>query len=211
MKHALRLLPFLLIVSGCAPAAVELTPRLVTIYSTLAAEPWLSEAYVCAAESGIVLARVPDLDSAEMIIRVGEPAALSHPSFQIDTEEILIAAHRQSPVQNLTLEEARALFAGQADPSVQVWVFSSGDDVQQAFDRAVMNGRPLSTFARLAVSPQQMSDALNADADAVGVLPRHWKAGDVREVFSAGNVPVLAITKAEPEGSLQTLIACLQR
>ena len=79
-----------------------------------------------------------DSSVADIILRVGEPEFLASPAYQIDTEEILIVTHRQSPVQNLTLEEARALFAGQGDPSVQVWVYASEEDVQEVFDQFVM-------------------------------------------------------------------------
>ena len=126
-------------------------------------------------------------------------------------EEILIVTHRQSPVQNLTLEEARELFAGKGDPSVQIWVYASGEDVREVFDQVVMAGRSVSSSARLAVNPQQMSDMLVNESSAVGILPRHWKVGDVREVFSVATVPVLAITASEPQGLSQELIACLQK
>jgi len=63
----------------------------------------------------------------------------------------------------------------------------------------------------VAVSPQQMSDVLNAESNAVGILPRHWKAGDVREVYSVAKIPVLAITQSEPQGAVNQLIGCLQK
>ena len=145
-----------------------------------------------------------------LYLRVGEPETLVLPAYQIDEEEILIVTHRESPVQNLSLEEARVLFSGQADPSVQVWAYASGEDVQVLFEQLVMNGRSVTSLARLAVSPQHMSDMLNAESNSVGVLPRHWKTGNTREVFSAGMAPVLAITKENPDGAVRELVACLQ-
>jgi hypothetical protein len=56
-----------------------------------------------------------------------------------------------------------------------------------------------------------MSDTLVNQPNTVGILPRHWKVGDAREVFSVGTVPVLAITQNEPQGAVQQLIACLQK
>jgi len=165
---------------------------------------------VCA-ESSAVISRVDDPSATDIILRVGEPEFLVAPAYQIDEEEILIVTHRQSPVQNLTLEEARALFAGQGDASVQVWVYASEEDVQKVFDQAVMIERTVVSSARLAVNPQAMSDTLVNESNAVGILPRHWKAGDVREVFSVATVPVLAITQAEPESVIKELLACLQK
>jgi len=103
------------------------------------------------------------------------------------------------------------LFAGQGDPSVKVWVYSSDGDIQKAFEQAVMAGRSVSSSANLAVSPGQMSDVLNAESNSVGILPRHWKMGTVRDVYSAGNVPVLAIVKEEPQGIVKELLGCLQK
>jgi len=195
--------------SACGSPTPVVTPEVVTVYSTSAAQPWLEPLYACA-ESFAVISRVDDSSSADILLRVGEPGFLASPAFQIDSEEILVVAHRQSPVQNLTHEEARALFAGQGDPSVQVWVYASEEDVQKAFDQFVMEGRSVTSSARLAANPQQMSDTLVNESNAVGILPRHWKAGDTREVLTVATVPVLAITSREPQGVIKELIACLQ-
>lgn len=201
---------FIVLLSSCSPRPPSVTPQLVTVYSTSAAQPWLPPLYDCAGTSSLI-SRVDDPSTSDIALRVGEPAFLDSPAFQIDTEEILIVTHRQSPVQNLTLEDARALFVGQGDPTVQVWVYSSGEDVQEVFERVVMDGGNVISSARIAVTPQQMSDTLVNEATAVGILPRHWKAGDTREVFSVATVPVLAITNSEPQGVIQELIACLQK
>jgi hypothetical protein len=145
------------------------------------------------------------------VLRVGEPKPLSSFAYQIDTEDILIVTQRQSSIQNLTLDQAQALFAGQGDPSVQVWVYAYGEDVQQVFDSFVMQGGTVSSSAHIAINPQQMSDTLVNQANTVGILPRHWKVGDSRQVFSVATVPVLAITPSEPQGVIKELIACLQK
>jgi hypothetical protein len=145
------------------------------------------------------------------VLRVGEPKVLTLSAYQFDSEDILIVTHRQSPVQNLTLESARALFAGQGDPSVQVWVYASGEDVQEVFDQFVMKGSSITSSARVAATPQQMSDTVVNESNAIGILPRHWKVGDDREVFKVATVPVLALTNSEPQGVIKELIACLQK
>jgi hypothetical protein len=200
----------ILIFSACTAAVPSPTPEVISVYSTAAAQPWLSKLYDCAGTASVIR-RVDDPSAAAIVLHVGEPSSLSSPAYQIDTEEILVVTQRQSPVENLSLEETRAMFAGQGDPSVQVWVYSSGEDVQEIFDRLVMRGEAISPAARLAVDPQQMSDTLVTVPKTVGILPRHWKAGDVREIFSVGTVPVLAITPADPKSGIEQLIACLQK
>ena len=199
-----------LLISSCSTSTPQPTPQLVTVYSTSAATPWLSDVYSCA-ESFAIISRVDDPSSADISLRVGEPEYLASPAYQIDEEEILIVTSRQSSVQNLTLSEAQALFAGFGDPSVQVWVYAVDEDLFGIFDQFVMKGRSISSSAYVAATPQQMSDVLNSESNAVGILPRHWKAGDVREVYSVGKVPVLAMTEYEPEGAIAQLIGCLQK
>jgi hypothetical protein len=103
------------------------------------------------------------------------------------------------------------LFAGQGDPSVQVWVYASEEDVQIVFDQFVMAGRSVTPSARLAVNPQQMSEILVNQPNTVGILPRHWKVGGVRDLYLIAAVPVLALTKSDPQGAVKELIACLQK
>lgn len=200
----------LLWIAACAPTPTAAPVSQADVYASAAAGPWLTEAFTCAADSNLVLNVVHDPAQADLILRIGEPADLSTPAFQIDTEEILVVTHRESPLQNMTLEQVQSLFM-KGDPSVQVWVYASGEDVQEVFDQAVMAGRPTNSFARIASSPQEMSDVLNAQSDEVGILPRHWLAGSPRFIYSVGSVPVLAVTSSEPQGALKTLIACLQK
>jgi hypothetical protein len=204
------LILFSFLISSCSTNTTPATSQIVSVYSTSAAEPWLSPLYDCAGTSAVI-SRVDDSSSADIVLRVGEPKVLTSSAYQIDSEDILIVTHRQSPVQNLTVEEARALFAGQGDSSVQVWVYSSEEDVQEVFDQFVMGGLSVTSSARVAATPQQMSDTLVNESNAVGILPRHWKAGDDREVFSVARVPVLAMTQSEPQVVIKELIACLQK
>ena len=207
------LILFSLLISSCSTGTPPpSTPQVVSVYASSAAQPWLSELYDCAAGQGnVVLSRVDDPDAAEIGLRIGEPEFLSSFAYQIDNEEILIVTQRQSPVQNLTFDDALALFMGLGDTAVQVWVYASGEDVQRVFDQFVMEGRRVTPSARVAASPQQMSDTLVNEPNTVGILPRHWKAGDSREVLSVATVPVLALTKTEPQGVVKSLIVCLQK
>jgi len=193
---------------SCAPNTQTPQIEIISVYSTPSAQPWMSDLFTCAGKQSVTL--VVSADSPEISLRLGEPETLTSPAYQIGEEEILIVTNRQSPVQNLSLEEAQTLFAEQGDASVQVWGYASEADVQILFDQLVMNGRSVTSFARMAADPQEMSDTLNSESNAVGILPKHWMAGNVREVYSAGTVPVLALTKQEPIAGVVSLISCLQ-
>ena len=205
------LLIFVLLMASCVPATT-LTPetQIISVYATPATQPWLMDMFDCA-PAGVIIRVADDPITADISLRLGEPDILTSPAFQIDTEEILVVTHRQSPVQNMEVDKVRELFAGQGDPSVQVWVYATGEDVQMVFEQAVMQGRSVTSLARLTVSPGHMSDTLNNEPNAVGILPSHWKAGDLRYVYTISDVPVLAVTSEEPQGAIQALIACLQK
>lgn len=211
-KNLLFLLPCLtLFIPACSAGTPQVsTPDVVSVYASYAAEPWLYELYECAQASPI-LSRVDDASSADILLRVGEPDVLSDFAYQIDTEEIQIVTHRQSPLNNMSIDEVQALFAGQGDPSMQLWVYGSEEDVQEVFDQLVMEGRPVASSANIAATPEQMATLLINEANTVGILPRHWKVGDSRFIYTIPKIPVLAITQSEPQGDVKDLIACLQK
>jgi hypothetical protein len=196
---------------SCTPT-VTLTPdtQVINVYATPSTQPWLADVYACA-PVGAVIRLVNDPFTADISLRLDEPDFLADPAYQIDMEEILVVTHRQSPVQNMSLDEVRELFAGQGNPSVQVWVYASGEDVQKVFEQAVMKGRSVTSLARLAAGPQHMSDTLNNEPNTVGILPRRWKAGGARFVYTIMDVPVLAIASEEPQGAMRAILACLQK
>ena len=205
-----KLFLLLLFLTSCSTPTPTPELQIVDVYATSAAQPWLGDVYDCAPD-GTLIRLINDPLSADISLRIGEPDFWPVAAFQIDTEELLIVTHRQSPVQNLTVEQVRELFAGQGDPSVQVWVYAEGEDVQRVFEQAVMQGRSVTSSARLATGPQHMSDTLNNEPNTVGILPRHWKAGDSRPVYTIPDVPVLALVKEEPQGAIQGIIVCLQK
>jgi hypothetical protein len=204
------LIALICLLSSCAPAEIQSTPsQVVNVYATSAAGPWLTKLFDCAPSS--VAIRLSDSQSDfDIRLQLGEPEDLTSPAYQINVEDILIVTHRESSLENMTIDKVQGLFAGQGDPSMQVWVYSSDNDIQKVFEQAVMAGRSVTSSARLAVSPGQMSDALSADVNAVGILPSYL-IGDARFIYTIPNVPVLAITKTEPNETLKSLIACLQK
>ena len=204
-RTILLLLTFML--AACTSTAGAPQAAVVSVYATDAARPWLTELYTCAGTSVMLTVNA---DAPDIYLRVGEPPIMVSPVYKIGEEEILVVTNSESPIGNLTLQEVRDLFA-QGSPPAQVWVYAPDADLQMVFDRFVMQGRSVTSFAKLAAGPGQMSDTLTVEKDAVGILPRHWQSGTVRDVFSAGFVPVLALTQDDPPASVLDLISCLQR
>jgi hypothetical protein len=194
------------LLSSCTPTS-QPAQVIVNAYATSAATPWLTDLYACAANSNTVVnisAEAPDI-----LLRVGEPESLAFPAYQIGVEEILIVTGSESPLAELSMEEAQTLFA-QGSPSVQVWVYPSGMDIQSTFNQLVMKGRSVTSGARVAVDPQKMSESLQSTSFAIGILSRGLLVDNLREIASAGNVPVFALVKEEPQGAILELVSCLQ-
>jgi hypothetical protein len=209
----------LILLAACSPAAATAAPQVVRVYASSSAQTWLAELYDCAGSGPAVIVVAAGPASADMLLRIGDPELPAGRAYQIATEEILVVVHPQAGVGALSADQVRLLFSGQAanwkdvggnDLPVQVWVYGSGEDVQQVFEQAVMLGEPVSSLARLAVSAQDMSDSVGLNPGSVGILTRHWKAGNTREAFLAASAPALAITPSEPQGAVEGLIACLQ-
>jgi len=206
----LALTSLLAFLSACSRAAPTPALNLVRLYVTPAAQAWLDEAFVCAEQAEAVIERVPDPAQADVVLRIGEPPVPASPAYLIDTEEIWIVASRQSSLQSLTLEEARQLFAGRGDPSIQIWAYAAAEDVQRVFDQVVMSGRGVPPATRLAAGPQHMLNEVSREPKAIGILPRRWASAEVRALYVIPAVPVLALTRSEPQGALRALLSCLQ-
>lgn len=204
--HLFLLSSFLLF--SCASPAQADIPQTITAYSTSSAQLWMDDLFICA-DALSVTVRVT-AESPDIFMRIGEPEDLLSPAYQIGEEELFIVAHFESPVGDLSLQEARALFSGSGAESLQAWVYPSELDLQGLFDQFVMQGRSVAPGARVAADPRAMSDAINADPSALGILPLPWVSGNIRPVFSIGVFPVLAVLKNEPAGAAASMLACLQ-
>ena len=210
--------------SSCIAATPTPIAEPITVQYTAATDPWLANVYDCAGANVVAAeqraADFLDPQSVDLAIRIGQPEPLTSPAYQIDTEELLVIVHRQNPISHLNNEEVRGLFTGSIETwekinsstaAVQVWVFSSGEDVQQIFEQTALDGSPIASTARLATEMEEMAQAIANDLNAVGILPRHWKMGNVSDVFTVATVPVLALTPTRPRMEVQQLLACLQK
>ena len=206
-----------ILLTACAAPTPQTTPRLINVYISSGAFPWVSRFYNCASSFAVI--NLSDPQSADIILRLGEPDQLTTPAFQISTEDLLVIANPQTGTGSLNLDQVRALFLGQTanwkdlggkDVPVHVWAYSPEEDVQGIFSKVVMNGQPVTSLARLAPSAQDMLKSVQSTPGSIGLLPRHLLSAEVKEIYTLATVPVLAITKSEPQGAIKALIGCLQ-
>lgn len=215
-----------LLLSSCSTSTPQTTPQVVTVYSTAAATPWLSDVYSCA-ESFAVISRVDDPFAADILLRVGEPKYLSSFAYQIDKEDIVIVMNNARP-PIVNLQQAKKMFVGQIinlnqiteewgevhtgqSGDVHVWIYAHDTDIQQVFDKLFLEGKLVVSSANIAVTPQAMLLAVSNDRSAVGILTERWNSNnEVFEQAVVATVPVLAITQNEPQGAVNQIIGCLQ-
>ena len=94
----------------------------------------------------------------------------------------------------------------------QVWVFPTGEDIQQIFEATILGGSPLTSMARLATDPDEMARAVSNDPNAIGLITARLKSDTTTDAFiAASNLPVLAISRPMPSETLTKIIACLQQ
>jgi hypothetical protein len=232
MKHILPLSPLrfftlsllLFLLASCTPTTPTIQAEPLRVQYTFAAQPWLADLNDCAGgsvvDAQLRAADYLEIDTTELAIRIGVNSPIALPAYQIDTEDILVIVHPQNPINRLSAEDVRGLFSGSiqtwqelngSDEPVQVWVFAAGEDVQQVFEQTALGGTPVVSTARLATGPDEMAQAIADDVNAVGILTRHWKAGNVSDAYTVVTVPVLVILPAESQGAMTDLVACLQK
>ena len=216
---------FIILTASCTPAKPTATPETIRVQYSFATQPWLAYLNNCAGMN-IVAAELRAAEyqeplSADLVMRIGQPDNLTNPAWQIGSDDLLVIVNSQNPITKLTTAQVRGLFTGQiqnwkdvngADVPMQVWVFPAGEDVQQIFDQTVLGGSPVTSMARLANNPDEMSQAVSKDANAIGIITRHWKTENTSDVFTAANnLPILAISLSEPQGTLAQILGCLQK
>lgn len=224
MRHPLLyLIVLIVLLPACSPATPTPAPASLTIQYTASARSWLPRLVDCAGNVTISTEQRlgEDFDpNADLAIRIGQPIPLTSTAYRIGTEDVLVIVNPQNPIHKLSADQVSGLFRGQiqtwkditgVDSPVVIWVYPQGEDVQQVFEQALLAGSPISSAARLANSPEEVAQAVAKDMNAVGILTRGWKTGDVVEVFVAASVPVLVITPTSPKGARAALLACLQK
>ena len=208
----------LILLSACGAQTPQATPQLVRAYVTSAASSTLTDLYNCSTPSTAIL--LSDSQTADITLQLGPPDNLSSPAFQIGTDDVGVIVQPQNNIDNLTADQIHSIFLGQvtdwkdvggSDIPIQVWTYAQGEDIQQIFEHNVMNNQPVTALARLAVSAQNMSDSVANNAGSIGFLPHSLETANVHDVYKIASEPLLAITKSQPQGAVNDLIACLQK
>ncbi|HCK66606.1 MAG TPA: hypothetical protein DHW49_10115 [Anaerolineae bacterium] len=188
---------------SCSTPQPTTPNQVITINYSPFTENQMNEVYACANDLSIILkiSEEPDIR-----FQLGEPEILLGNAYQIGEEEIVVVVNQQSELGTLSLNEVQNLFAS----GENVWVYAEGEEMQRSFDQFVMSGRSVSSSAEVVPNPKIMIQVLEENPNAVGFIPESLLTQNLKEIYSVGNFPVLAIPEVEPQGAVKSLIGCLQ-
>ena len=220
-------LPIFSLLVSCGKPLSSNKAQSVLVYSSSATQPWLADLYNCASGStAIHLSDFPN--ESDLTLRFGEPEFFNGVAYQVGEEEIDVLINQHNPISNLSQEQVQALFTGKirnwqelggTDALVQVWAFAAGEDIQQAFDKMVLEDVPVSSLARQAVDINGMVQVVATDMNAIGLIPSHFNLSlsltdlerAVRKIDIDLSVPILALTPSVPKKTVRDLLACMKK
>jgi undecaprenyl-diphosphatase len=181
------------------------------------------------------------LKNADLILRWGSPAPLNQTANQLGLEQLVLAANNDSPLNSLSLDAARRIFDGEITtwgnlhsfcPDCLKQPYDSGndgksivlnfyppeEDIQTLFIQKVMLGQPVAAEIGLLVpDASAMRESISGNANVIGFLPVNSLNSSVREITLNGSdpstlqIPILAITSAQPQGKIKEWLLCLQK
>jgi hypothetical protein len=215
------------------------TPQAIHLTFPTALESWANKLGGCASIDPLVALYLDQsntlntgLQPNNIVLELGQtdPSDRAGYRSQVGREQIVVVVNQKNPISKLTGAELRLIFSGQqstwndssANP-IQVWVLPEGDPARVIFDQNVLQTQPLTTQAMLAPDPTAMLEAISKDVNSIGYLPASFlhssgsiNPGEVnilqldKPVETSLDQPVVALTQAEPQSLLRSLLVCLE-
>lgn len=102
---------------------------------------------------------------------------------QVAADALVIVVNQENPMENIGLEQARAVFTGRTRlwseleagfGPIQVLTREAGGGVRGALQETIMGRRRLTPTALVFPGNRELREALAADPDAIGFLPASW-------------------------------------
>jgi len=227
---------FLLVfLAGCAAPAVTLQPTLqVWRVQHTPAIGWMDKSInKCILEqpgAGVFLSEVTaaelDPQEADLSLTWGTAPEEELPVFQLGNDSLTVIVNPQNPLKAVNTEQLNNIVTGkwtnwqQADASlsgeIAWWLLPPGDEARLLLENALQVNLQLNPYAWLAPDPSAVLQSVAADPLAIGVVPSRWVDASVKTVPFEGieenalTLPILAITRQQPDNELTAFLACLQ-
>jgi hypothetical protein len=240
-KIFLCCLALLAILTSCQPESplTEETPEIdiINLGITPSLTHWLPNVAQCAnaiPDFGIyVLPWIePELDQADLILRLGERQETDPHVAIMGIEEITIVSGVELPVSTLSLESLQAIYSGsinnwrevpevieasiEINQPIQTLSYPKGHLLRLLFRNTVLQQQPISSNTLIFSTPEYLETLLQEYPYAIGFMLKSQVPEDVQKLtitnFNSQQAQqfVLAITSQEPTGKLRQLLLCLQ-
>ena len=172
----------------------------------------------------------PDPDQSDVLLWWGDPGryqalqAGDHMIFKVMDAEVRVLVHPQNPLAVISPSELRDVFAGTIEDwsdlteqppesKIVVWVLPGEHPAQDLFERAVMQGVPVTNTARIAPDLSSAGEAVQKDQAAIGLsvmdATPEGKILIVQPPVEALRQPVLLIYPEPAPDYAADLISCL--
>ncbi len=149
----------------------------------------------------------------------GEPNIELTSLIPITYDDIAIVTNPNNLINDLSLSQIRSIFNGtinswqpfnNTSQPIQVFIYSSDNELQIAFERYVLQGQSLSMNAELVTSIQEMQNKINENPNAIGFIPKSL-ASDVEKTFATNvHIPILVSRGTKTPYADDKVLACLQ-
>lgn len=240
LRRSAGFILLVIILTACksiAEASPPPTPAALRLAYAPALRPWVGRLAACAEkqpEAAMFLEEVPvsqfGANQYDAVLRLGGTPNPASYAVILGYDKLKIIVNAKNPVTSLNKADLSDLFDGSlatwellSPPngvyvvSVQVWSYLPESEL------ANLTGSYLRTkitnAAHLASHPGQVIEAVVDEPGAVGLVSDSWlvdkpegvKTIDLPGEFLDQQIPVLAVTNSEPQGSLRTLLACVSK
>ena len=235
-KRPLWLCIGMLLLSACQPAVLIPTPAPTQVIFSIQLTPglsWLRPAFTSCADLsslGLLVEEIPfrhfDLQLADVGFKWGGELPSQAHGFEISSDQLVVIVNPENQAASLRLEQLQNIYTGKIDnwsefdpesssAEIHFWVNSSQEEAADAFVNTMLNEKSSDIEAYEAPHPTEMRAAIAADSASIGYLPARWVDSSVRVIPisdqpESPQIPVIALTTAQPEGDLQDWLLCVQ-
>ncbi|MEE4195249.1 MAG: hypothetical protein V2J07_08630 [Anaerolineae bacterium] len=145
--------------------------------------------------------------------------------YQIGESELVYIVNPDLPIEEITLEQLKAIFNGEMVDwveyaitssymgEIQPWGYMDNTEIMQAALEMMALPNPSGQW-QVAPTPADVVDTVAQDQNAIGVVPNFAVTGDVRVLEINGldspAIPLLAIWDYEPGEAEQNWLLCVQ-
>lgn len=172
------------------------------------------------------------LDTADLILRIGERMEDDPFVAVMGSEELVIVIGSDVPVESLNLASLQSIFAGtvthwvdipelkssgaETNQPIQTLAYPEGHILRALFIETFLDGQEISSAPQIYASPKSLFTHLKNNPLAIGFTLKSQVPAGVRLLVISDTIEqspqsfVLAITPKKPQGELEQLLLCLQ-